>query len=310
MIHIVCNIDQNYIEQCGVMLTSLFIHNTNTQFSIHIINNGLSNEGTTKIKTIANNSLSNIYFYKTPQSLTENFPIKAKDYLSIATYLRIFMSELLPADIEKALYLDCDLLITDSIEDLWNTDMDNYAVAALKERPPFDTEFPSILGYPIRFSYFNAGVMLVNLKRWREINVAEQCKNFISTNYNKIKYHDQDVLNAILHEEVLFIDLRWNIMDFFLTAKPNIQDERIPELRLAIKNPAIIHFAGPKKPWSHKCDNPFRKQYVQLAKQFHWDVINTKTDIRYHLRNILYKIFTFLHLKKKKILTLSELYDL
>lgn len=310
MIHVVCNIDQNYIEQCGVMLTSLFIHNSNTQFSIHIINNGLSPEGIEKIKSSTNNSLSNIYFYKTPQSLTEDFPIKAKDYLSIATYLRIFMSELLPSNIDKVLYLDCDLMITDSIEDLWNTDMENYAVAALKERPPFDTEFPAILGYPIRDSYFNAGVMLINLERWRELKVTERCKNFISNNSYRIKYHDQDVLNAILHEEVLFFDLRWNIMDFFLTTKPNIQNERIPELRLAIKNPAIIHFAGPKKPWSHKCDNPFRKQYIQLAKQFHWDVINAKTDIRYHIRRLLYKAFTFLHLKKKKALTISELYDL
>ena len=55
------------------------------------------------------------------------------------------------------LYLDCDLLIMDSIADLWNIDLEEFAVAAVEERPPFDVESPSYPWLSESYSYFNSG---------------------------------------------------------------------------------------------------------------------------------------------------------
>ncbi len=149
------------------------------------------------------------------------------------------------------------------------------------------------------------GFMLINLQRWREKNFVETCKNYIASNYDNIKLHDQDVLNALLHKEKEFIPIRWNLMDFFLYASPHVQPERIEDWNQALKSPTIIHFTGKRKPWMYNCDSPFRDRYIRFAKQQGWHVINNKNAIHYFFRKILYiesgsiaienRIYSFLH---------------
>lgn len=85
-----------------------------------------------KIKELESTFRVDIVFCEVPYSFIENYPIKEQDHLSLAAYLRIFISDLLPQTVDKVLYLDCDLLIMDSIADLWNIDLEEFAVAAVE----------------------------------------------------------------------------------------------------------------------------------------------------------------------------------
>lgn len=306
MIDIVCNIDENYVEHCGVMLSSLFVHNYQEKFRIHIINSNVNPRQKERLATFCKSFNADLFFYDVDFASIQNFPIRAQDHLSLAAYLRLFMSSLLPDSINKVLYLDCDLLVIDSIKELWETDLENFAVAAVEERPPFDTKSPATLGYPTQYSYFNSGVMLVNLKTWRTDNLFERFKSFISNNHDIIKLHDQDVLNALLYEKRKFIPIRWNIMDFFLFTQPKIQERRLDDLKAAIENPAIIHFTGKRKPWAHNCDSPYRKRYIALAHQFGWKVITPKESLRYHIRKIWYTTLIGIHLKKRRTVAIKN----
>ena len=147
--------------------------------------------------------------------------------------------------------------------------------------------------------------MLINLKKWREKKLLEHCKKFIANNYNIIRLHDQDVLNALLYQQRIFLPIRWNIMDFFLFTKPLIQPRRIADLHTAIDHPAIIHFTGKRKPWLHSCDSPYRNQYLALARQYQWNVITWQESIRYYIRKVWYVTLTNIHLKHKRTISIK-----
>lgn len=304
MIDIVCNIDNKYVEHCGVMLSSLFVNNHSCSFRIHVINSGVHDEAKARLTSFATKFNAIVFFYDVDFSKVRDFPITKKDHLSLAAYLRLFMSEVLPNDIDKILYLDCDLLVVDSVEELWETDIENVAIAVVEERSPFDTESPVILGYPVGYSYFNSGVMLVNLKYWREHNLFSRFIEFISLNSEIIILHDQDVLNAILYNARKFVSIRWNLMDFFLFAQPDVQSIRMSDLQSSMRHPAIVHFTGKRKPWLRNCDSPFRNQYVELAGKHGWHVITLRESVCYYLRKTWYHVLILLHLKPKRTISL------
>lgn len=306
MIDIVCNIDSSYVEHCGVMLTSLLLKNKEERFKVHIINSSLSEQDKQRLSVLSERFPVELAYYDVPHSFVESFPIQKKDHLSLATYLRIFMPELLPVEVEKVLYLDVDLIVMDSIRELWDVDIADCAVAAVEERPPYDLNMPVVLGYPVEYSYFNMGVLLINLKRWRAMNLTAQCKQFIAKNYDIIKYHDQDVLNALLYAERKFISIRWNMMHFFFFLRPEIQPRRMEDLKYALHHPSIIHFTGSRKPWLHNCDSPYRAQYLRLASENGWHVASKKENLHHSLRTFLYKLLFSLHLKKQKTLQVSD----
>lgn len=308
MIDIVCNIDQSYIAYCGVMLGSLFEHNPSETFCIHAISSRVTPAQQMQLITFCQKYKATLTFYNVDFDSIKDFPIKAKDHLSLAAYLRLFMSELLPSDIDKVLYLDCDMIVVDSIRELWNIDISQVAVAAVEERPPYDTDSPLRLGYPSSFSYFNSGVMLINLKRWREKDLLRHCKEFLANQFEKIRLHDQDVLNALLYDERLFLPIRWNVMDFFLFTRPLVQECRKEALQQAIAQPGIIHFTGKRKPWLHSCDSPYRNYYLKLARKYHWKVITPQESIRYYLRRCWYVILTATHLQRKRTVDIPKKY--
>ncbi|MCQ2201196.1 MAG: glycosyltransferase family 8 protein [Bacteroidales bacterium] len=296
---IVINIDSDFVTYAHVMLYSLEECNAETSFSIHIINVGLNDSH--KKDFIVKHPKMDFHFYDVDDNVLKSLPMWRRDYVSPATYLRIFMPELLPSSVDKVLFLDCDTLILDSVSDLWNIDLesDNLMIAAVEERPPYDTKKPETLNYSVESSYYNAGVALINLKALREANFSQKASLFIAQNRDVILHHDQDIMNALTAGSTKFISCRWNLLDFFTFKKPEIQSRRMDDLKEALRNPAIVHFSNKRKPWHHNCGNPFRDLYLSKATQYGISVASTwELKTKYRLRKILYAIL----LKKSKYL--------
>ncbi|MDO4461268.1 MAG: glycosyltransferase family 8 protein [Bacteroidia bacterium] len=297
MIDIAINIDAKFVPYAHVMLFSLEESNVDESFTVHIINVGLND--CHKKEFYNKHPKMAFHFYDIDHNVISSLPMWRKDYVSVATYLRIFMPDLLPQNVNKVLFLDCDILVLDSIADLWNIDLDsqNIMVAAVEERPPYNTQKPQELKYSPEASYFNAGVALINLKALRMSNFTQRAASFIENYRNSLRHHDQDILNALTAGHTLFISCRWNLLDFFTFKKPDIQPNRMSDLQSALQKPAIVHFSNKRKPWKHNCDNPFRDIYLNKAANYginigsNWE-INTKRT----MRKVLYSI----HLKKAK----------
>ena len=157
-------IDDNYTEYCGVTLSSLFASTPEERFRIHIICHNLSDRSKDRLTNFCGRHGNLICFYEVSDDMIKGFPIGNHKYISIATYLRLFMSDLLPDDIDKVLYLDCDIMVIHSVKELWNIDVSDVALAGVEDQEELVEKAPMRLGYPQQYGYVNAGVLLVNLK--------------------------------------------------------------------------------------------------------------------------------------------------
>ena len=181
-----------------------------------------------------------------------------------ATLLRLKLPSLLK-DVDRVVYLDCDLVVLKDITPLYDTDLLGLPLAAcldfwLTGGPPF----PPIAGWGVREwhkflsevvriddhkAYFNAGVLVMDLERLRNTSLIQSADEFLEqTNYRTV-YLDQDALNHAANGAFVRLDSRWNFFGNRRKSDSDNADRQISTSR-SHSDPWIIHYAGPNKPWS------------------------------------------------------------
>jgi lipopolysaccharide biosynthesis glycosyltransferase len=180
-------------------------------------------------------------------------------YFTKEMYLRIFIPDILQ-NIDKAVYIDIDTIITGDVAELYNIDLENNYIGAAKD-------FNTIVNYkyfkniPIYFDefiklknikeYFNSGVLLMNLVKLREISIVEKTYNLLDK-YKEFLYPDQDILNLICEGHVKIISNKWNFVPLINVAL--IHDETFQELAAewsqGLCDRKIIHYISEEKPWN------------------------------------------------------------
>lgn len=269
-IHIACNIDSNYVKHCAVTLVSLFENNKEETFSIHILAGTLSDKEQNILIEIGKRYGNRIYFYAPEPELLEGFTIrKFSKRISMATYYRCILSEIIPHDVDRLLYLDCDIVISGKIRPFWETPLDGIGVAAVEDVGCREQERYEILQYPMADSYFNAGVLLVNLEYWRQHDVAQACIKYFHAYPERILFNDQDLLNSILHQSKTLVDLKWNVQDGFYR-NPKIMDKAWKDKYAEVlKHPIILHYTN-RKPWEYDSLHPLRQEYLKYLDLTPW----------------------------------------
>ena len=264
-LNIVWGIDNNYIPHLAACIASLLAYNSLESFHFYILSLNISQGNKGILCNWVTKQKQDITFIDVDYNTIKNFPIKKSDYISLASYLRLFIPKLLPQNISKVLYADADILFNGPISELFKTDISHYATAAVEDAP---NNNPSRLGYDEKFSYFNAGFQVLNLDYLRQINFTEKALDYIKKNHDKIILHDQDVMNALLHGKVLFLPISWNMLDCYYITPPRIARKYKQDLKKFKQNAVIIHFSGPLKPWHHGCRHPLKKLYKKYSKKF------------------------------------------
>lgn len=132
--------------------------------------------------------------------------------ISNETYYRLLCAELLPENIDKVLYLDADIIIKESLKQLYNSQMGKfYFFAAKDENIDIDNwKIHKKLNIPLNKPYINAGVLLINLKLFREEVRTEELFEFVKLNYKKLYFSDQDVINSMFYNKIKVISLNYN----------------------------------------------------------------------------------------------------
>lgn len=184
-----------------------------------------------------------------------------RGHFAIQTYYRLFMPELLTG-YHKILYLDSDLVVCSDIAELFDVQMDDCLIAAAKDADTaglYNGFFPTkkrymdeVLKIKNPYDYFQAGVALFNLDAFRNTYSLDDMLSFAMS--EKWELLDQDVLNYLTQDKVKYVDMAWNSMtdwagirvaQIIPLAPENLQRDYLE----ARKNPKIIHYAGPDKPW-------------------------------------------------------------
>lgn len=188
---------------------------------------------------------------------------------SLACYLRLLAPSLL-ADVDKVLYLDCDIIVNAQLDELWNIELEGYSVAAVLDATLSYHIVKGYLGYDYwEDGYFNSGVLLMNLKYWREHGVQEKLVSYL--NSHKVALPDQDALNIVLHGSIRFIHPKWNCHVGHFAFPPLVFPSQKKYIKTLWSGAKIIHFTGPTKPWFVECVNPYKQQYLKYRNMVNWD---------------------------------------
>lgn len=283
------------------MLTSLFENNREESFRIHIIAGKLARESREKLRRwVEVRYKQELCIYEAGEKILKGCAIYGESHISMATYYRIFLESILPEDISKVLYLDCDLIVNGPVSPCWNTDISRYAIGCVEDMWSGKAENYARLNYDASYSYFNAGVLLVNLSRWREIKLQEKAMQYIPEHIDKLVFNDQDVLNVLLYDKKLFLPFRYNVQDGFLRRKRRIRPASIPLLDKELEHPVIIHYTGGKKPWQYKSQHPYKNLYFRYLDMTEWKGERPHTPLGYRIKQITDKILYTLRLAKPK----------
>lgn len=279
-IHILLSITDSYIPYCAVTIVSIFENNINEKFCIHIICNDLTSQNKSKLEQLFNRYNQNLNLILTKPSIIQkitNIKNKIPSKYHISIFYRLFIADLLPQNIERIIYMDSDLIVTGNILPLWETEMDNHTMlCAVHDYVRIDDYYR--LDIPIKeHTYFNSGVLLINLNYWRQHYIGTQCMNYIHKFPNRLIFPDQDILNVISIGKFKQLHPKYNTMSFLFAEKEYITkcvwNYDIDAVIEAIKSPIIVHFAG-EKPWYKGSYLPYREQWEYYLHLTEWK--NTK----------------------------------
>lgn len=271
--NILCATDDNYVPYCGIMLTSLFENNKDEDIHVFILTESLSLENNKKYADLAKKYRQEITIVIVNKDSFKNCPVKPGDHVSTAAYFRLMVSDLLPADIDKILYLDCDIIINGSLKGIYNSDISNQACGVIFDEAGFD-----IINYTRnnldikRHQYLNSGVLLINLDYWRKHNVSLRCMEYVDSHSDNLAFHDQDTLNAVLKDEISFLPIKYNFQTGYITKQVfNSYPEAFQkEIQDSVKSPVVIHFTGKQKPWIKGCRQPYTPIWDKYRKLSFW----------------------------------------
>lgn len=293
--NIVCATDDNYVQHCGVMLTSLFENNRDEIINVYLLTEGLSNESMAAIQRIIERYNAFFYYCQINAAFFDKCPIRKNDHVSIATYYRFVIPQVLPLTESKVLYLDCDIIIRKQISELWNIDLTDYAIAAVDETICQSQEVFRRLQYDAKYGYFNAGVMLINVEYWRQNSISENLFNYVNLNTDKIILHDQDTLNAVLHDCWLPVVTTWNMGETFYRAciEPDNQ-----ELFRYLKDPAILHYTWRPKPWNYGSCHPLKNEYFKYLALTQWRNFRVRFDLNLYMISLVKRVLVTLKIRK------------
>ena len=226
--------DGHYSVWVGTAMQSIIDH-TNSKLCFHILHDEtVSEENKRRLKQVANQKGDFIEFHEIDSAEFECIKNRTHGF-TIGTMFRCMLPDLLP-DLSKIVYLDADIFVNTDIKELWEFDINDYCLAAVVDEGVIKFHIPNILyKYPEidRNQYFNAGILCMNLRKIKQRgNLKDLVVKFLVNN-PEATYPDQDALNVLFHNNILYLDSSWN--QFVYSHREDNKDN--------LDN-AVFHYAG------------------------------------------------------------------
>jgi lipopolysaccharide biosynthesis glycosyltransferase len=260
--------DDNYAPFVATTIVSI-CHNTNSFIEFYVIDGGITKFHKKQIEDLKNkfNNFSIEFIEIDVEKEFKGF--LTCSYFTLSMYSRILIPILKP-NIDRAIYLDVDIIALDNVKKLWEEDLGEYIIGACRDivciKDNFFEFFDDYLIKDFNFTnehkYFNSGILLVNCKRWRKENVLEKLMNIELKMRGKLKCPDQDILNIFFYRNYKILNNKHNYSTNTYKGgkdKMTLVDKDYMETQK--KQMVIRHFSG-IKPWSNM-PNWARESYVK-----------------------------------------------
>lgn len=283
-IPIVFAASETYFQHLCVVMISVLENNPHRCFHFYILTDTDRIESTEKILSLKekySHAQFTFVVVVDPRELCDL--TLCINHISIHTYYRYLIPRLLPEH-EKVLYLDGDVLVLGKLDALWEEDISNYYVAGVLDDYIQRVGYKTTIGFEPDELYVNAGVLLMNLKRMREDNIATALIETTKQLGTTISYQDQDVLNMVLRGKIKKVPCLYN----FCT-------DTDLERKISKKEVVIAHFTGQAKPWTlqHRCKHRCCRHYFKYLRRSPYENLATKCSrLSYRLSSFAAKVFS------------------
>lgn len=260
-------IDRNYVTHFSVTIISLLENNRGRNFKIYVIHDLDNDKPLLDVADFIRHRYDtelNCLFVD--NSVFSSYRIT--HHVSQATYFRLLLAELIPAHVDRGLFLDSDIVITGSLAPLFDILHSEHSfpcrngqpvIYAVHDNPEHDNLGRlTSMGFRTK-RYFNAGMMLVSLNSWRENQVTQRLLDIANKHMEQLTWWDQDVLNICFLNSWVELDFTYNALDI---TEP-MED-----------TPLVIHFAGSSKPWHFKNKHPYKHRYFQYLRKRKYRYLN------------------------------------
>lgn len=244
--------DDNYSKYAGVVIASI-LNNANCEDKLffYIFDGGISKENKEKINSLRTIKDCKIHFIPiTEEAVSEFSAVKTHSYVTLPTYFRLKAATFIPT-VDKLLYLDCDVIVNVSLRALFEMPLDDYWAAGVS-----DVNLRKRITRP---DYINAGVILLNLEKWREDKVEAKLYDYVRRNFKKITLGDQEIINDVFCGKIRVLDDAWNV-----------QSSNFVNRSSYTNSPNIIHYVGRKKPWMTESLSYFKDLYYENLQTTPW----------------------------------------
>lgn len=191
----------------------------------------------------------------TPPSCPKQVQMPVSGHISQAAYFRLCLEESLAPAVTRVIYLDCDLVVNQDIAELWDLDLQGKIIGAVADYSLGRWDHPSqqnllaSLNQPPTLPYFNSGVLVIDVARWRSCEVMRRAFAFINANPAAVPFWDQDALNAVLCDNWHPLDPRWNRPSNY---RRLLDQGKLPfseDQARSLSTPYVLHFVSGSKPW-------------------------------------------------------------
>ena len=302
-INIVYSSDNNYAQHCCCSIASILLNSDDDSYlNFIILDGGISEKNKNKIISLKNIKEFNIKFYDMKSvNFYDGFKLN-REYISISTYYRLIMLNILDNDIDKLIYIDCDTIVETNIKKLWDIDIENYSALVVDDECGISQCLR--LALPVKNRYFNAGILVLNISKLRESNFYNDCIKCYQDNEELITLQDQDILNIVLNGKCKYLDLNWNTNTRVYLGS-NLKGFDTPHFKRyysiedsnnAKYNPYVIHYTDSIKPWNINCKKKIKNEYFEYLKFTKFSSFIIKYYFNKYIFNY-YKDFKYLRIK-------------
>ena len=261
-IAIVCVCDNHYAILLAALIKSIELnHHSDEKLIFFIVEDGISGKNKHKIANSTNSDVTTIHWLNMSECLPKNARLPVdKSSLPLNIYTRLFIPHFIPEDIKKVIFLDVDMIMLEDISKLWNADLGDNIVGAVQDQfIQVVTRWGGIsnyeeLGIPEDNKYFNAGLMILDIDKWKAADITNQVLECLSKHKKHAVFQDQYGLNAVLALSWQELDPLWNRFAYSKEEKP-----------------FLIHFTGRKPIYkSYEFSEKYKEIFYSYLRMTGW----------------------------------------
>lgn len=273
-ISVVLASDDRFSRPLAVAVRSIVANlSADRALNLYLCDMGISPQNREMVDAVARDPRVQVEWITTLKEKVEHLPRATWPGITAAAYARLYIPSVLPAHTDQALYLDCDLIARRCVGELFDTPIGGYAAMGVADAASPFVASPYGVPFWVRYGRrtdevnFNSGVLLMNLAKWRDDDLAGAALAYLTDGRHK-QLVDQEAINAVLPGQIGEIDPRWNQQtEHFIPKFQYTLPYSEQQLTDVLKDPWIVHFTTNVKAWSYQCTHPFRGEWFKYLDQ-------------------------------------------